>query len=96
MGQRDTLVSRAILDAVFRDKKDDKTTLLHRILAFFTFFRVTLSRYQADLFTALRGDAWKEDEDEYRESFRRGHREGKLQSIGDLGYSGSVCQDAKP
>jgi hypothetical protein len=90
MGRRDTLISQAILDAIFRDNTDDQKKLLHRILAFFTFFRVTLARYRADLFTALRRDAWKEDEEEYRESFRRGDRKGTLQPIGDLGYSGSV------
>lgn len=89
MGQRARSVSKSILDAIFKDSGSGKS-ILGRIFAFFAVFHLHLSRYRADLFKKLRGEVWKIDEDEYRESFRRAEKRGQLVSVGDLGYSGSV------
>jgi hypothetical protein len=91
MGRRDDLISKSILRAIFNNTTDDKLSLLSRIFAFFSLFQITLSRYREAIFKELRTDHWQLDEDEYRESFRPLDRKGKLKSIGDLGYSGSVC-----
>jgi hypothetical protein len=90
MGIRDNLISRSILRAIFKDPHTDKRTVLSRIFAFFTFFQLSLARYKDEVFKKLRDDVWEMDEAEYRESFRGQDRTGKLKSVGDLGYSGSV------
>jgi hypothetical protein len=90
MGRRDNLISKSILQAIFRDRKPSKRTILGRIFAFFTVFQLHLARYKDELFTRLRDKIWEMDEDEYRESFRGQDVKGKLKSVGDLGYSGSV------
>jgi hypothetical protein len=90
MGRRDNLISKSILHAIFRDRKTSKKTVLGRIFAFFTVFQVHLARYRDELFKKLRDNVWEMDEDEYRESFRGQDRIGRLKSVGDLGYSGSV------
>ena len=90
MGRRDTLIAKSILNAIFRDQKDDRRTILKRFLALFSFFYLTLARYKDGLFKKLRDEVWGMDEDEYRESFRSPDKKAKLESVGDLGYSGSV------
>lgn len=90
MGCRDTLISDSILQAIFQDKSDDKKTILGRIFAFLSIFRLTLSRYRDELFRKLRNEVWKIDEKEYTESFKPHGLKDTLKSVGDLGYSGSV------
>jgi len=90
MGRRDTLISNSILHAIFKDRCDDKKTLLGRILAFFFIFQLTLFRYKAGLFRKLRTEIWQIDEEEYTESFKGSGKQAALKAIGDLGYSGSV------
>jgi hypothetical protein len=90
MGRRDDLISKSILHAIFRDREPRKRTLLGRIFSFLTVFQLHLARYKDELFTRLRNEIWEMDEAEYRESFRGQDRTGKLKSVGDLGYSGSV------
>ncbi|KAF2017363.1 SAICAR synthase-like protein [Aaosphaeria arxii CBS 175.79] len=94
MGRRQRLISTSILRAIFRTKtKDTKNPgLLARILAFFSIFQLTLSRYREELFKKLRNETWQIDEEEYTESFRspsHGKRTD-LVAVGDLGYSGST------
>lgn len=91
MGVRDAAVSSSILRAIFQDARDDNRKLLSRILAFFALFQTALSRYDADLFHELRTIVWEMDEENYRQSFQRGEEKARLQPVGDLGYSGSVC-----
>jgi hypothetical protein len=91
MGRRDNQISKSILSAIFHDQNNDgKRTIIGRILAFFSFFRIILARYKDSLFNRLRDDEWEIDEDEYRESFRSNGKDEKLKAVGDLGYSGSV------
>lgn len=95
MGRRQRLISASILRAIFKTKSretDKPPTILGRILAFFSVFYISLSRYKAALFKKLRNEIWEIDEEEYTESFRspsKGKRTDLI-SIGDLGYSGSV------
>lgn len=99
MGRRQRLISTSILRAIFvtGSKSTDDTTnpgLLARILAFFSIFQLTLARYRDQVFKKLRNQTWSIDEEEYTESFRspsKGKRTD-LKSVGDLGYSGSVCK----
>ena len=88
MGYRD-LISRSILDAIFR-RTAPKTTVLSWILAFFALFQIVLARFHPETFERLRTHVWMMDEAEYTASFRRERKKGALTSIGDLGYSGSV------
>lgn len=90
MGRRQTLISSSILKAIFLDRSDDNKTLLGRILAFFSIFQLTLSRYKADLFRKLRTEVWQIDDNEYIESFKGSGKKAVLKAVGDLGYSGSV------
>ena len=94
MGYRDTLISNSILQAIFQDRTDDKKTFLGRVLAFFSAFQLTLSRYRAALFQRLRTEVWKIDENEYTESFKGRGRKDALKAVGDLGYSGSVREQS--
>ncbi|KAF2135959.1 uncharacterized protein K452DRAFT_362854 [Aplosporella prunicola CBS 121167] len=90
MGIRDTRISWSILRALFNDNDHDNRGLLARILSFFALFQLVLARFCGTAFKRLRKDAWGLDEDEYRESFRMADKRGKLNSVGDLGYSGST------
>lgn len=92
MSKRSTLISKSILTAIFHDPKKDERTLLTALLAFFSFFNLRLARYKAALFQRLRSETWEIDEEGYKESFRAdGKDDAGLRSVGDLGYSGSVC-----
>ncbi|KAF2465984.1 SAICAR synthase-like protein [Lindgomyces ingoldianus] len=95
MGRRQRLISTSILRAIFKSNSQDsnkKRGLLERILAFFSVFQLTLSRYRAELFQKLRNEIWRIDEEEYTESFRSPgkSRRPDLVAVGDLGYSGST------
>ncbi|OAL49802.1 SAICAR synthase-like protein [Pyrenochaeta sp. DS3sAY3a] len=97
MGFRDRLISTSILRAVFStaSSKDDsgaRPGLLARILAFFTFFNLTLAKYRRELFKKLRNDNWGIEEEGYAESFRSPSKNKRtdLVAVGDLGYSGST------
>ncbi|TLD23576.1 Phosphatidylinositol-4-phosphate 5-kinase core [Venturia nashicola] len=90
MGRRDNQISKSILSAIFHDQEHDKRTVIGRILAFFSFFRIVLARYADSVFKRLRDKEWEIDEDEYRESFRSNGKDGELKAVGDLGYSGST------
>jgi hypothetical protein len=98
MGFRDRLISTSILRAIFRTgyaptEEEGRPGLFARIVAFFAFFNLTLSRYRARLFQKLRNETWHIEEEEYTESFRSpsNRKRTDLVAIGDLGYSGSVC-----
>lgn len=98
MGRRQRLISTSILRAIFVTKpvsndEPARPGLLARILAFFSIFQLTLVRYRNEIFRKLRNESWQIEEEEYKESFRspsKGKRTD-LKSVGDLGYSGSVC-----
>jgi hypothetical protein len=102
MGRRDRLISTSILRAIFRSdspRKDENARpgLLARIWAFFAIFGLTLARYRASLFKKLRSDIWEIEEEGYIESFRSPSKSKRtdLVAIGDLGYSGSVCEHGR-
>jgi hypothetical protein len=97
MGFRDRIISTSILRAIFKTKPaetDDEAgpSLLSRILAFFAFFNLALTRYRGRLFRKLRNDIWGIEEEDYIESFRSPSKSKRtdLVAVGDLGYSGSV------
>ena len=94
MGRRQRLVSTSILRAIFKVKPDagKPTGLLARIIAFFSFFSLGLTRYRGKLFKKLRNEIWDIEEEEYTESFRSpsAGKRTDLVAVGDLGYSGSV------
>jgi hypothetical protein len=88
---RDTLISNSILQAIFKDQKDEeRSTFFGRLGASCAFYQLTLSRYRHELFKRLRNDVWKIDEKEYTESFKGQGSKDALKPVGDLGYSGSV------
>ncbi|KAF2131196.1 SAICAR synthase-like protein [Dothidotthia symphoricarpi CBS 119687] len=97
MGRRQRLISNSILRAIFRAKPiendaEARPGFFARVLAFFTFFQLALTRYRASLFKKLRNEQWQIEEEEYTESFRSSSQ-GKrtdLIAAGDLGYSGST------
>lgn len=97
MGFRDRLISTSILRAIFKTKPaetDDEAgpSSLTRILAFFAFFNLALTRYRGRLFRKLRNDIWGIQEEDYIESFRSPSKSKRtdLVAVGDLGYSGST------
>ncbi|KAL2219640.1 hypothetical protein M432DRAFT_639221 [Thermoascus aurantiacus ATCC 26904] len=87
--RRQVAVSKSIQYALFRDPKRFRRSLLARILAFFTLWRIKLIRYGYELFRRLRHEVWEIDEEEYKACFRFENGKG-LQPMGDLGYSGST------
>ncbi|ORY12308.1 phosphatidylinositol-4-phosphate 5-kinase-domain-containing protein [Clohesyomyces aquaticus] len=95
MGRRQRLISTSILRAIFRSNpsaQDARIGLLAHILAFFSIFHLTLSRYRKELFKKLRNEIWHIEEEEYIESFRSPSKSKRtdLVAVGDLGYSGST------
>jgi len=88
MGIRTRGITRSILKAIFSEDSPTtrETSLLSLILNLFSLFQLVLTRFCGDIFHRLRSEVWEIDDEEYRESFRG----GKLNSVGDLGYSGSV------
>lgn len=102
MGYRDRLISTSILRAIFwtkpsQDDPEARPGILARILNFFSFFNLTLARYRAALFNKLRNETWGIEEEEYAESFRSPSKNKRtdLVAVGDLGYSGSVCEQVQ-
>jgi hypothetical protein len=84
-------ITRSIYQALLRDPhRDHRKTIITYFLAFFTIWRITLVRLAADLFRQLRNDVWKINEDDYKRSFQSHKGQGRLEPMGDLGYSGSV------
>lgn len=91
MGQRrKSAISRSIQRALFRDPRAFRTTLIGRILAFFSLFYIKLIRYSYELFETLRSEVWDIDEGEYRACFRSDNKTLPLRPMGDMGFSGSV------
>lgn len=84
-------LNKAILRAVTSDSALTPGCFT-RFLSFFQIFAVKLIRCGADYMLQLRGDIWRIDEKDYRASFGAGQGPGTvvLESVGDLGYSGSV------
>lgn len=73
--------------------------LLSVITAFFTLCSLPLDKIGADKFRNLRKDHWKIDDTTYTRSFEPagGKRaEEALQTVGDMGYSGSVRWATSP
>jgi hypothetical protein len=88
--RRYAAVTRSIQSALL-DPRTFHKTAIGRVLAFFCFFYIRLIRYQADLFRHLRNQIWGIGEVEYEACFRPGSKKTlPLQSMGDLGFSGSV------
>ena len=88
--RRQSMLTRSIQSALFRDPETFKKTVTGCILAFFCVFYIRLIRYEADKFRNLRSEIWKIDDEEYAASFRTRDRRRPIQAMGDLGYSGSV------
>ncbi|KAH8923428.1 SAICAR synthase-like protein [Atractiella rhizophila] len=86
MGFRANAVSKSVLKAIFEFQEPVALSFLAKIWAFFSFFHLLLVRFKSEVFKHLRKDVWAFDEEEYTESFRV----GKLNAVGDLGYSGST------
>ena len=87
---RQQLLSKSILQAVFASDDGTKQNKLVWFRGLFALFDLRLARWRAILFMELRSEVWQIEEIEYKESFRLADRKGKLVSVGDLGYSGSV------
>ena len=91
MGNRRHLaLTKSIQDALLRDPKSFRKTLIGRILAFFSIYYIKLLRHSDDRFRRLRIEVFGIDDEEYRQSFRKEGREPALTPMGDLGFSGSV------
>ena len=87
---RQQLLSKSILQAVFASDDGTKQNNLVWFRGLFALFDLRLARWRALLFKGLRSEVWQMEETEYKESFRLADRKGRLVSVGDLGYSGSV------
>jgi hypothetical protein len=89
--RRQKAISRSVQRALFRDPGSFKRNILQRILAFFRIFYITLLRYEQELFRKLRTEIWRLSEEYYMSSFLSDKKTVPLVSMGDLGFSGSVC-----
>ncbi|KAH8668626.1 hypothetical protein BX600DRAFT_435151 [Xylariales sp. PMI_506] len=102
MAGRQAQIARSIVYAVLTTREDGRPgrrlSLLARIWGFFRMYWLTFQLVRADVFRSLR-EFWAVDESDYRASFggawgrsasRRAARGELLQTLGDMGYSGST------
>ncbi|KAH7150375.1 hypothetical protein B0J13DRAFT_439525 [Dactylonectria estremocensis] len=83
---RATRISASIVRAVLR--RCSKASLLQMILSFFAFFKLLLSPYRSDDFSALRRDVWELDENEYAASFKASSDEDEATPLLASGNNG--------
>lgn len=86
--RRQSALSKSIRSALFRDPNDFQRTTLGHIQVVFSIYYIELLRYANILFQRLRNNVWEIDENEYLGCFEPADR---VKSMGDLGFSGSVC-----
>jgi hypothetical protein len=90
--RRQKAISRSVQRALFRDPGTFKQNIIQCILAFFRIYYITLLRYEQELFRKLRTEVWRISEEDYMSSFLSDENTVPLVSMGDLGFSGSVCR----
>ena len=90
ISRRQSTLAKSIQAGLLDDSGRFKKSIWGQILAFFTFRRIMLIRYETYLFAKLRQEIWNYDEDEYQASFRTTSGQPPLKAMGELGYSGSV------
>ncbi|KAJ5160870.1 uncharacterized protein N7482_007874 [Penicillium canariense] len=88
--RRQSALTKSIQAGLLRDPDRFKKTAWGYLIAFFTFHRIKLVRFNENLFAKLRREIWKFNEDEYQASFRTTSGQPPLETMGDLGYSGST------
>ncbi|PLB40268.1 phosphatidylinositol phosphate kinase family protein [Aspergillus candidus] len=88
--RRHRALTKSIQDALLRDPRTFRKTLIGRILAFFSIYYIKLLRHSDERFRRLRIEAYGIDDEEYRRSFCTQGREAALVPMGDLGFSGST------
>lgn len=94
LGKRQRAICKSIILAISRSDTDAvKRSIISRLWAFFSLFRIFLARFESQRFSELRKQTWSIDEDEYQESFRSGAKKEPLNAVGDLGFSGSVSSN---
>ncbi|KAJ5777574.1 hypothetical protein N7520_000820 [Penicillium odoratum] len=86
--RRESALTKSIQAGLLRDPDRFKKTAWGQVKAFFTVRRIKLIRHESEMFSKLRQEVWKFNEDTYQASFRTSGQKA-LKSIGDLGYSGS-------
>ena len=100
MGRKEK-IARSIVRAIVKSNGTNKqrSTLLGRILAFFSLFfslyQLLLRKIRPADFANLRRKHWNVTDDDYVESFQAddgGGEEESLNAIGDMGFSGSVSE----
>lgn len=88
---REQTIARSIVKAITNDDRREARSafkkLISAIAAFFALYALVLVRYRNDLFHSLRTETWIIDETAYERTF---DDEDKLETTGDMGYSGSV------
>ncbi|KAJ5662794.1 hypothetical protein N7462_011720 [Penicillium macrosclerotiorum] len=88
--RRQSALIRSIQAGLLRDPDRFKKSAWGHFVAFFTFQRIKLVRFESQLFAKLRQDVWNFDENEYQASFHTTRGQLPLSAMGDLGYSGST------
>ena len=85
-------IARSIVSAIRNGRRNRSRSVLSLIFAIlssiFSFFQLNLQKIRPLYFANLRRNHWDVDDDAYIESFRS---RDSLKSIGDMGFSGSVC-----
>ncbi|KAI0018201.1 SAICAR synthase-like protein [Xylariomycetidae sp. FL0641] len=99
MARREILIARSVVYAILTTRDDGKpaksASFLEKAKSFFRLYWLTFHLVRPDLFKSLRG-MWEIQEDDYRTSFGASPRSNKytgqdaLESMGDMGYSGST------
>lgn len=91
-------IARSIVRAVIKDVKKRSRSPIAFILGLlstiFSFYELPLHKHRPEVFSELCQKYWNLDDEEYVASFRgeEGARpEDALMTMGDLGFSGSVC-----
>ena len=106
---RQKSIARSIVSPLRRGGKKRPPTKIGRILAafsaLFSLYQLPLEKVRPEVFEHLRNTCWEVNDEDYTASFepsrdaegkRGGEKTPALHSIGDMGFSGSVCREYIP
>lgn len=86
-------IVQTILNGAKKRSRSPVAYILTLISTIFSFYQLPLHKHRPEVFTNLRQQHWKVEDEEYLASFRvedGGKPEDALRPMADMGFSGSV------
>lgn len=102
MGRQEAIARSIVLTLLNGTQKRASNALawlLASFTAFFSFYQLRFEKVRPADFANLRRNHWSVKDDDYLDSFRPEtgkNAEDGMKAIGDMGFSGSVCDVALP